>query len=247
MEMLARSVRRLDDLVDSLDEAQYTQAAYPSEWSIAQVLSHLGSGALIQQRRLTCALAGEAMPEAYPQSVWAEWDAKEPARQVVDGLVADAALLDELRSVPPLARPTLTVSLGPLSFGFEEFVGLRVNELVLHTWDVEVAVRPDAVLPADAAAFVIDNLSLVARFTAKPTTSTRVITIVTTDPMRAFTVDLSPEAATLTADESGAAADLSLPAEAFIRLVYGRLDRLHTPQHADHPELDDLRRVFPGP
>src|SRR3954468_22221330 len=110
MDMLASSVRRLSDVVGSLDAAQYTRSAYPSEWSIAQVLSHLGSGAVIQQRRLTSALAGEALPDDYPQSVWDEWDAKAPASQIADGLVADAALLEALRSVPPAARAALTVA-----------------------------------------------------------------------------------------------------------------------------------------
>jgi hypothetical protein len=44
------------------------------------------------------------------------------------------------------------------------------------------------------------------------------------------------------------AADLELPAEALVRLVYGRLDPGHTPPFAGSPELlEELRRVFPGP
>ena len=41
---------------------------------------------------------------------------------------------------------------------------------------------------------------------------------------------------------------LSLPAEAFIRLVYGRLDPDHTPASVDARgvDLDLLRRTFPG-
>jgi hypothetical protein len=39
-----------------------------------------------------------------------------------------------------------------------------------------------------------------------------------------------------------------LPAEALIRLVYGRLDPDHTPAVKGDPDvLDRLRRVFPGP
>jgi hypothetical protein len=41
---------------------------------------------------------------------------------------------------------------------------------------------------------------------------------------------------------------LRLPAEALLRLVYGRLDSDHTPASVDaggHP-LDSLRRAFPG-
>ena len=39
-----------------------------------------------------------------------------------------------------------------------------------------------------------------------------------------------------------------MPAEAFIRLVYGRLDPAHTPAvDGDAALLDQLRATFPGP
>ena len=41
--------------------------------------------------------------------------------------------------------------------------------------------------------------------------------------------------------------DLRLPGEAFIRLVYGRLDSAHTPPvETGSTDLDELRRLFPG-
>ncbi len=40
---------------------------------------------------------------------------------------------------------------------------------------------------------------------------------------------------------------MTLPAEAFVRLVYGRLDAAHTPPvDTDGVSLDDLRAAFPG-
>ncbi len=39
---------------------------------------------------------------------------------------------------------------------------------------------------------------------------------------------------------------LHLPAEALIRLVYGRLDPEHTPAIEGDADLDALRRTFPG-
>ncbi len=42
--------------------------------------------------------------------------------------------------------------------------------------------------------------------------------------------------------------DLVLPAEAWSRLLYGRLDPDHTPEFTgDAALLDTLRAVFPGP
>jgi hypothetical protein len=50
------------------------------------------------------------------------------------------------------------------------------------------------------------------------------------------------------AESDEAVEDLALPAEAFIRLVYGRLDPDHTPTfRGDAGALDRLRAVFPGP
>jgi len=41
--------------------------------------------------------------------------------------------------------------------------------------------------------------------------------------------------------------ELRLPAEALIRLVYGRLDEAHTPPaETAGIELDDLRQIFRG-
>ncbi len=42
---------------------------------------------------------------------------------------------------------------------------------------------------------------------------------------------------------------LTLPAEAFLRLVYGRLDAAHAPavERSGERGLDDLRTAFPGP
>jgi hypothetical protein len=74
------------------------------------------------------------------------------------------------------------------------------------------------------------------------------VTVETTDPDRAFTIDIGPEAVTFTTGATAAVTTLVMPAEAFVRLVYGRLDADHTPASVtgDTDELVQLRRVFPG-
>jgi hypothetical protein len=121
--------------------------------------------------------------------------------------------------------------MGPMNFGFGQFVGMRLNEHAFHTWDIEVVGDPTATIPATAADLVIDNLDLIARFTAKPTGDTTAVSVRTTSPERTFTVELAPAAVTF--GPSTAAADIELPAEAFARLVYGRLDPDHTPAGAE--------------
>jgi hypothetical protein len=127
-------------------------------------------------------------------------------------------------------------------------VALRLNEHALHTWDIEVAVRPDATLAPDTTAVVIDNLELIARYTAKPTGGTDTLVVRTSHPTRTFTITLTPD--TVTTGQSGDAhtTGVTLPAEAFIRLVYGRLDPDHTPPGIiGDQHLHELRKIFPGP
>ena len=244
---LRSSVTRLRDLVTPMSDADLTRGAYPAEWSIAQVLSHLGSGAVIMQRRLEDTLAGQATPDDHAPGVWNTWNAKAPAAQRDDALAADTALLARIEAVTPEERSTFVFAMGPMTFGFTEFVGLRLNEHAFHTWDIEAAADPAAAIPRRIAELVADNLELIARYTGKPTGDTTTITVATTDPQRSFTVDLKPDSVTFGASTAAAPADVELPAEAFARLVYGRLDPQHTPPGDHGPALGTLRRVFPGP
>jgi uncharacterized protein (TIGR03083 family) len=247
IDALRSSVGRLQKLAALLSEQQLTGRAYPAAWTVAQVLSHLGSGAVIMRRQLEDALAGQATPDDFAPGVWDTWNAKSPAAQRDDAPAADAALLDRIEAVSPDERDGFSFAMGPMTFDFGQFVGLRLNEHAFHTWDIEVAADPAATIPVPVAALVVDNLDLVARFAAKPTGDTTTITIATTGPQRTFTIDLTPAAVSFTPGAAGAAPDLHLPAEAFARLVYGRLDPPHTPAAIETPALDTLRRVYPGP
>src|SRR5258707_11680952 len=131
---LRRSVGRLHDLRRGLDDGQLELQSYASEWSIAQVLSHLGSGAVILRRRLEDILADNSTPDDFAPSVWDDWNAKTPRAQADDALVADLAVLEALEDVSEAERAQLTFPMGPLSLGFNEFAGLRLNEHVFHTW-----------------------------------------------------------------------------------------------------------------
>jgi len=245
---LRGSVGRLHQLCRGLDDAQLEAQSYCRDWSIADVLSHLGSAAVILRRRIGDTLAGVETPDDFAPAVWAEWDVKSARAKADDALVADESVLEALEAVTPADRARLSFPMGPLSLGFDEYAALRLNEHALHTWDIEVVFDDDAHLPHDAAAVVVDNLGLIARFTGRPIGEVRDVGVRTTDPAREFAVRLSADAVELGAGESGGEPDLVLPAEAFCRLVYGRLDADHTPAFTgDEPVLDTLRAVFPGP
>ncbi len=142
-------------------------------------------------------------------------------------------------------RASFHFSMGPMSFDLTGYLGLRVNEHALHTWDIEVVGRPQATLPADAARLVVDNLQLIARFGGKSDGIERTLSVHTTEPHRDFKLTITTESVSLAPSEP-AAADLHIPAEAFIRLLYGRLDVDHTPPGVSGADLDSLRHIFRG-
>ena len=246
IDALRTSVIHLHALVEPLSDAQLEMPAHPTEWSVADTLSHLGSGAVIMKRRVEDAHVGAETPADFAQPVRDVWNAKAPRDLARDAVAADEALLEEIGAIPFEDRETFNFTMGPMTFDYKEFINLRLTEHVLHTWDIEEAYDRDVVLDPEAVPFIVDNLDLAVRYTAKPIGKDQVIQIRTTEPQREFTLTLSNDSVTLEPAEPVDVHDLEIPAESFIRLVYGRLDAEHTPASIDYASLDDLRQVFPG-
>ncbi|MGH9097279.1 MAG: maleylpyruvate isomerase family mycothiol-dependent enzyme, partial [Acidimicrobiales bacterium] len=239
IEALAASAQQLAALVEPLPPDQLRRSAYPSEWTIADVLSHLGTGAVMTLRRLD----GE---EFEMQPIWDEWNAKTPDRQAADALEADRALLARLGSLTPEDRARRFV-FGPVDFDLPSALRLRLNEHVQHTWDVAVTLDPTATISPDAAELLIDSVGMMAGFAGRPTGVERTITIATHAPTRHLELVLRPDAVALSPSHASGTPDLELPAESLIRLVGGRLDPDHTPSINDPDStLEELRRVFTG-
>ena len=243
---LHASVERLQRIVDGLEPAQLRRQAYPSEWTVADVLSHLGSGAVILRRRFEDVVHGRETSGDLNQATWDEWNAKTPDSQAADALAADESLVSSFAGLSDDRRDQFRAAMGPFDLDFDGFVGLRLNEHALHTWDVEVVLDPAAVLPDTAARMVIDNLSVIAGFAGRPVGRTETLHVRTSDPRRDFTVELGADSVTLAGSVPVADPELDLPSEAFIRLVYGRLDPEHTPGAVVGAALDTLRQAFPG-
>jgi hypothetical protein len=69
----------------------------------------------------------------------------------------------------------------------------------------------------------------------------------TSDPERHFLLETGEAVSLAESDGEDGLPELRLPAEAFVRLVYGRLGPAHTPPvEADSVDLDELRQLFPG-
>jgi len=250
----SHSRRRLADMVEPMTVEELSGPSYDTEWSVAQVLSHLGSGAEIFLLFLEAGLGGEPAPGmAEFQPVWDRWNAKSAAEQAADALVADRDLLDRIERMDDGERREW----GLIMFGSDQrladLLRLRLGEHALHTWDVAVTQDPSAPVAPDAVELLIDILGpLVARAGGTSEPPIR-LAIATADPDRRFVLTADGEGATLSpGDESTFPGDdraLRLPAEALIRLVYGRLDPLHTPQvevEVEDGDLDAVRALFPG-
>lgn len=245
--VLQTSVVRLRGIVERLDPSKLEEQAFPSEWTIADVLSHLGSGAVILQRRFDDAVAGSETPSEFAQSVWDAWNAKTSEAQAAEALIADQAFVDRVRSLTDEERSRFEFSMGPMTFDFAGLIGLRLNEHALHTWDIEVTLDPHASVAPDSTRLVVDNLQMITRFTGKPFGADRLVTVHTIEPQRDFTITIRADAVSLEPTERVDEPDLEIPAEALVRLVYGRLDPDHAPVTRGPADLDELRQVFPGP
>lgn len=243
---LSASVTRLRSIVEGFEPDQLRAQAYPAEWSVADVLSHVGSAGVIMLAHLDACLAGRDLPDDFAQSVWDEWNGKDPDAKAADALAFDRAFLERVRSLDDSEQARVRVVMGPITFDFEGLLSARLNEHALHTWDVEVVVDPNATVPADAAGFVVDNLAMVVRYVGKPSGTEHDVTIRTIDPARDFVLTFGADSLALAPAEHRHAPDLELPAEALCRLVYGRLDPDHAPPVRGAAVLEELRRAFPG-
>ena len=250
--VLRASHGNLTDAVAALGPDRATDQSYCRDWSVAQVLSHLGSGAEISLLMLRAAIGeGEpAGPDAY-QPIWDRWNAKAPADQIADGLASDEEHISTLERLTDDQLDGIKVSFFGMDLDAVGLIGLRLGEHAVHTWDVAVIADPAAQVPADAVDLLIDRVpGFLGPRLGKPQDPPLTVHFTVTGPDRDWT--LTAADAVQVADggpaDGAAASEVRLPAEALLRLAYGRLDPAHTPDGigADPAVLDRLRAVFPG-
>ena len=238
---------RLAALVAGLDADGLRAQSYDTEWSIADVLSHLGSGAEIFSRFTEAAVSGGAPPDTEDfKPVWETWNARSPEEQAAGSVAANEALVTRVESLSPAERAAFQVMMfGPEPLDLAGFLGLRLSEHALHTWDVAVALDPAARVAPDAVELLVDSLPMMAGWTGKKAPAPVAVAVALTGPDRAFTLDTGGVLLAPAGADDTATAALALSAEAFVRLVYGRLD---DPAEIDASgvNLPELKSVFPG-
>lgn len=243
---------RLEGVVRPLSPDQVRGMSYCTEWTIAQVLSHLGSGAEISQLRLEAALGDAAPPpqEVY-QKIWDTWNAKSPDAMVADALVADSGQIDALERASDDELAGIRVPMFGMELDAARLIGLRLSEHALHTWDVEVSIDKAAAVAPEPVSLLIDNVPMFAGFARGPSQAEPLsVRIITTAPHRDYVLTAA-EAVRMTewtGDGAAPSETVRMPAEALLRLVSGRLDPEHTPSDvtATPATLAALRDLFPG-
>ena len=244
---LRASHDRLAGLVAGLDGDQLRAQSYDTDWSVADVLSHLGSGAEIFSRYVDAGVAG-VDPPAFEdfKPIWETWNARSPEDQAAQSVAVNEALVRRVESLTEEQRAAFQVTMfGRMPVDLAGVLGLRLSEHAVHAWDIAVALDPSAAVAQDAVELLIDRIPMMIGYTGKQAQAPVSIAVSTTAPERAFTLDTG--GVTLAPAGAGDAptASLSLPAEALLRLVYGRLDD-DADLRASGVTLTELKSVFPG-
>ena len=241
-------------VVRGLTDEQLLDPSGASEWPVAQVLSHLGSGAEIGLAALTAA-TGEREPlgDGFNQSVWDRWNAMSP-REQADGFADfDRALVAAYEGLTPQQRSDLQVKLGflPMPLPVASLAGMRLNEAAQHSWDARVAHDDDAAIPDHTASLVVEHyatgLGFLLGFIGKADALSEPAVVTLGDLGLALSV--TDTVALVPAAEAQATATFTGSADAVARLLTGRLTPRWTPEGVTvtgNLDLDDLRSVFPG-
>ena len=244
---LRRSHELLTGLLADLDEAALRAPSYDTEWTLAQVASHVGSQAEIFRGVMAAALAGDPLPgpDTFP-AIWAVWDARGPVEQRDESAAENAAYLALVEGLDDAALEGLQVSMFGMSLDAAGLVDLRLREHAVHAWDVAVALDPSATLPRDAVDRLVAGLAPMAARAGSPSTPPREFTLAVTDPASTLVVSTADPVTLRPAPDTVVdPADATLTGDQLVRLVYGRLDPARSPA-PDSPALSALRAVFPG-
>lgn len=253
---LRHSHERLLGLVGPLTPEQISGPSYCKDWTVAQVLSHLGSGAEIASTLLLPAALGQAQapPRDAYQPIWDRWNAMSPDEQAAAGIMADAQYVSALDALTDDELASISYEFFGMQLDAVGLVRLRLGEHALHTWDVAVQYDKVAEVSPDAVRLLIDNVpAFLAPRLGKPQDPAFRARIRTADPDRDYLLTAGPETVIMgnwskPVPEGQEVAEVAMPAAALLRLSYGRMDADHTPPEvsAKPAELDALRAIFPG-
>jgi uncharacterized protein (TIGR03083 family) len=241
---------RLAGIAGSLDSGGLRTRSYCKDWSIAQVLSHLGSQAEIFGLSLDAGLSGGDPPgqESFPP-IWAKWDSRSAEEQAAQSIAVNAAFVARVEALSQAELASIRLAMFGRTLDAAGLLRMRLAEHAVHTWDVAVVLDPGARVAPDAVELLVDGVPQTTRWMGKKADEPAVIAVTTTGPARTFALDTGGVTLTPGAPETQATASLEATAEALLRLVYGRADESAAAPGELRPAgvtLAELQAVFPG-
>jgi uncharacterized protein (TIGR03083 family) len=237
-------------LVAGFGEDELLAQSGAAKWTVAQVLSHLGSSSAIALGTLQ---TGAANPPAN-QAIWDRWNALPPAGIASEFVSWERRLVEALEALSEADLESKRLDMGfmPWPVDIATFTDMRLSEAAHHRWDVGVAFAPKAALKSYLVLAVLGLVPMLAGFSSKPVGKIGPVVVHTSGPTRTYLLELSADGCSVSELDGPApdsATTVRMPAEAFARLTAGRLSPEHTPEGVivEGPvSLDDLRNLFPG-
>jgi uncharacterized protein (TIGR03083 family) len=246
--ILRTSVEHLTALTEGLSAEELAGESFCDDWSIAQVLSHLGSQWEIMLTFLEAAQAGEPEPstDGFP-AVWDRWNALSPEEQRTQGLASVQRGMAAIEAIEEPQLSELRVSLfgGAYVLDLPGFARFRLVEQSIHTWDVDVALDPTARIAPDAAALVLELIPTMVGFYAKGDAVHR-LRVEATDVGSTWLLTTGASPSLVDWADQEVDGTLRLTGEQLIRLVYGRILPADELELTGAVSREQLLAVFPG-
>lgn len=247
LETLRGSHDRLAVFVAAADDADLVRASAAADWTVAEVLSHLGSQAEIFSQILEATLRGVDPPgrESFPP-IWDAWNARSPRAQAEESVSANAGFIERFAALDTAQIDGFRVALFGRDLDAAGFLRMRVSEHALHAWDVLVAFDESATVEPAAVRALLPGLGdLIARV-GKPTEARTVVAVRASDPDSQHTLQLGETVRLTPGAPAAADGSLQLAAEQLLRLAYGRLDLDSGGVQLSGVAPEQLRSTFRG-
>ncbi len=238
-------------------DAAWNAPTMCSDWTAKDVIAHLVQALRFFSAASHAALDGQPPPPSDPAQLHAAAAqlAAQPEETLL-GLLAEhnEGFCEYLDSLDVAALPT-PVDLSFLALPVWQLALLRMNEIVLHHWDIRAAKQPDLPVESDGVPLALDFTLAGAQIMATHGEKTDGVWQLDVGGPGGGPIAVRVQGDQVTAQRGEApAADVqvALESEALLRLLWGRLD-LAAAMDSGRVRLDGdreralaLQRLFPG-
>lgn len=218
--------------LEALPPEGWTEQSAASEWQVYQVVSHIGSQPAIHGGMIRSGLRGQPpMTQDDRLAIWGRFDAMSPEEVFPAFRVNNDAFIALVDSFSEAELGAEMPWLGGSDAPVASVLASRLNEQVLHVWDIKYARDRTVKLTAGAAPDLLDlnltpgRLGGLVKVDQAPLLAGKTIQFLLSDPRVAVALKLG-EAGAEASFGKVADADLTaeLSCEGMVRLLWGRYD-----------------------